>query len=323
MKPLNDSEKKKATNRFIGICVLSFLIVFLAAYLLFSSPLNIYKQAIKGQSEFMAENDTIVQKTSRITQVIKGLRESENQYSNGSLNQVEENKIASLLPNVQSDVADLTQDSNSIGFPILKKSLANYVVAYQAIFDYGSNAQSLRRSNENLKESVANSSKGDNGLMLLQNQLTTCQNKNDELNKQLLEAKSNKGGGGPALVAGLTAAEVLKLKDDLANVTNDRDKFKNEAAESDAKLKDALSKNGAGTPAVAGCSEGDKSKLLYSAADNLCNKASQADKKIRPGYWHSALEILHSQAMKSYADQQKLADKIKEINILLNPIPNN
>jgi hypothetical protein len=160
--------------------------------------------------------------------------------------------------------------------------------------------------------------------MLIQGQLTACQTKNDDLSRQLQEAKSSKGGGAVvAAGAGAAAAEIASLKSDLSKVSDDRDKYKTDVSELEGKLKDAQSK-GTGNPPPAGCTEGDKAKILYAAAENLVNKAPGAsDKKERRGYYSSALEILHSSPMKSYADQQKLSDKIAEINKILNPVGNN
>ena len=149
---------------------------------------------------------------------------------------------------------------------------------------------------------------------IMQTQSTICQSKNEDLAKQLQEAKSNaRSGGGAAIVpaqvpaGALTAAEAQRLKDQLAQTEKDRDGFKNTAAELDEKLKQA--KN---VPAPAGpeCSEADKAKAMYSAAETLCNKAVQAKGRDKPGYYNSALEILKSPKMQNYDDKQKLNDKI-------------
>ena len=113
--------------------------------LLFSSPLNIYKEELRGKTDFLAQNDTVINSASRISQKIQGLRQSEDKYSNGSLNPEEENNIRNLLASIRLDYTRLVDDSANVSFPLVKRNLANYLIAYDAVLDYGSNGQELRK----------------------------------------------------------------------------------------------------------------------------------------------------------------------------------
>ncbi|MEJ7913315.1 MAG: hypothetical protein WKF70_09185 [Chitinophagaceae bacterium] len=319
MKALNQTDKAKATKKFVALYALSLLFVLFCSYFLFRTPLKIKSEDAKAYREFTAQQNQFMNRTNRITAQISELIEAEKVIYDDSVSSVE-SMISDYRQKIMVGLTELKEDSAKNTFASLGNNLNNFLIAYNALLFYSQNNYNLRQimaanKNSNNKAGTVNTG-----------QLLQAQREKEQLLAEILTLKNKLSATMPAVKETDKTADNIKLtalnnqvRDlnyKLDQAEKDRDRYKQQLAQKT----DELRKNDDVKPAVNTqtntvymCNEEEQAKALYSTAEQLIKKAQTEDKDRRKGIYMGARVIL-LKIQGSYPEKQKLAQTLKDVN---------
>ncbi|HTF29880.1 MAG TPA: hypothetical protein VK625_13595, partial [Flavitalea sp.] len=196
MKPVNQSARSSAINKFFGFYAISLLAAILAAYFLFNTPAGIFKNEIQKYKSTEAEQSNLLNKIDRMTGNLKNIIHTDEKYLSSN-NEFEKGSLLSNLQEYQKNINDalvnLKNDSSSFLSLVSKKDSYNYINVFNAIIAYRNTITSLQK--------ILEGKGGDaSELLRMKSQLDLC-NQQLEICKMLAAkpapaAPAPSGGGG-------------------------------------------------------------------------------------------------------------------------------
>ena len=307
MKPVNQSARSSATNKFLGFYAISLLAVILATYFLFNTPAGLFKNKIQKYKITEAEQSNLLSKIDRMTGNLKNIIHTDEKYLS-STNEYEKGSLLSNLQEYQKNINDalvnLKNDSSSFLSQVSKKDSYNYINVFNAIIAYRNTITSLQK--------ILEGKGGDaSELLRMKSQLDLC-NQQLEICKMLAAkpapaapAPSGGGGGNNAKEAELQRL-LDKCQTDLAACQK--------------------IKSGAVVPVlvepVGSSNENKKALVLYEAGQDLYTMAGKTKNLIeRRGVLSAAKQLLQKSST-DYPDKDKLNKMINQIDAELKKLSN-
>ena len=307
---MNQDDRKKAIRKFSIIYVVSLVVIAIAAWLLFHTPVWVYKSAIRGFANAQEEQNQLQKKVDGITSNLQKISQADQAYLS-STNDIEKGGLQANVQEYQKNISDalVSVKNDSAGFTsqVAKKSSFNYVVAYNSILAYRNTLASLQKS---LAEKGGDAAE----LLKVQGQLQNA-NAQLEICKISLAARPQaaapppSGGGGGGGGGGNKANE---------------EKLQKQLDEAQANLAACLKAKGAtvAPPPSTNLSETAKATLLYESGEDLVNTAAKTKNLLERRGILSAARMIFQKSQGAYPDPDKVKKAIQQIDSDLKRLSN-
>ncbi|HMF70876.1 MAG TPA: hypothetical protein VK616_05355 [Flavitalea sp.] len=307
MKPVNQSARSSAINKFFGFYAISLLAVILAAYFLFNTPAGIFKNEIQKYKSTEAEQSNLLNKIDRMTGNLKNIIHTDEKYLSSN-NEFEKGSLLSNLQEYQKNINDalvnLKNDSSSFLSLVSKKDSYNYINVFNAIIAYRNTITSLQK--------ILEGKGGDaSELLRMKSQLDLC-NQQLEICK-MLAAKPAPAAPAPSGGGGGNNAKETELQRSL-------DKCQSDLAACQKKTGTIVPVSV--EPAGNSKNEDKKSLVLFEAGQDLYTMAGKTKNLIeRRGVLSAAKQLLQKSSI-DFPDKDKLNKMINQIDAELKKLSN-
>ena len=307
MKPVNQSARSSAINKFFGFYAISLLAVILAAYFLFNTPAGIFKNKIQKYKSTEAEQNNLLNKIDRMTGNLKNIIHTDEKYLSSN-NEYEKGSLLSNLQEYQKNINDalvnLKNDSSSFLSQVSKKDSYNYINVFNAIIAYRNTITSLQKTLEGKGGDASE-------LLRMKSQLDLC-NQQLEICK-MLAAKPAPAAPAPSGGGGGNNAKETELQRSL-------DKCQADLAACQKKTGTIVPVSV--EPAGNSKNEDKKSLVLFEAGQDLYTMAGKTKNLIeRRGVLSAAKQLLQKSSI-DYPDKDKLNKMINQIDAELKKLSN-
>ncbi|HTE27510.1 hypothetical protein [Flavitalea sp.] len=306
MKPVNQSARSSAINKFLGFYAISLMAVILVAYFLFNTPAGIFKNKIQKYKSTEAEQSNLLNKIDRMTGNLKNIIHTDEKYLSSN-NEYEKGSLLSNLQEYQKNINDalvnLKNDSSSFLSLVSKKDSYNYINVFNAIITYRNTITSLQKTLEGKGGDASE-------LLRMKSQLDLC-NQQLEICKMLAAkpapaAPAPSGGGGNNAKEAELQRLLEKCQTDLAACQ---------------KIKSGIAVPVPVEP-IGSSNENKKALVLYEAGQDLYTMAGKTKNLIeRRGVLSAAKHLLQKSSI-DYPDKDKLNKMINQIDAELRKLSN-
>ncbi len=306
MKPVNQTERTRAINKFLLGYGCSLLVVLLCAWLLFHIPTGVFRNIIQNYKTEEEEQMKLVNKIDGITVNVKNIAQTDQSYQS-STNDIEKGSLLANLQQYQKDINDalveVKNDSASFNSAITKKNAYNYIVAFNSILAY-------RNTLADLQKSLAEKGGEAAELLRVKTMLETC-NTQLELYKTLAAANKpapapapapSPGGGGSGNKAKEEALQ-KQLDQAMADLT-------------------ACQKAKGAAPPTTNLDEAKKAAVMFDMGQDLYNTASKTKNLIEKRGILSAAKMVFQKSQDAYPDPDKVKKAIMQIDAELKRLSN-
>lgn len=305
---MNQTERKNAIRKFALIYGLSLVVVVIAAWLLFHTPVWVYKSAIRGFANAQDEQSQLQKKVESITTNLQKISQADQAYLS-STNDIEKGGLQANVQEYQKNISDalvsVKNDSASFNSQIAKKSSFSYIVAYNSILAYRNTLASLQKS---LAEKGGDAAE----LLKVQGQL---QNANAQLEICKISLAARPQAAAPPSSGGSGGGGGNKANEE---------KLQKQLDEAQANLAACIRTKGAtvAPPPNTNLSETAKATLLYDSGEDLMNTAAKTKNLLeRRGILSAARQILQK-SQGAYPDPDKVKKAIQQIDSDLKRLSN-
>ncbi len=320
MEALNQSARSTAINRFIGIYSLSLLLVLLIAYILFKTPVSIFKTNLKEYEASQTEQERLLSQAGALTGNLKNIEQADKDYlnTNNDLTRGDLKKnFQQYEKNISDKLVDIKRDTAQLISPLTKKSSYNYIAAFDAILTYRNSIDFLRNTLEDKKIDVGMIEKTNTQLSVL--------TRENEMLKIQLAAKGSSTpapGPGPNTGGGSNNAAMVQLQKELSQCRADMENLKKQpnndatAVQLQKELSQCridlenLKKQRANDVDI---TEAKKAEVLFNAADELMQIAQASNYVPKKKYMFEAAKQLYEKVRVTYQQPAAVSSKLSQI----------